>query len=126
MNSDDFDIEERVQEPRSRLPKIKNERQAGCAAALKTCIMSDLFWQTQAQMERLRPFFQKCRCMALVDERLSLRRGRTGSSRSALAANGDFASDPETAMEPRIATRGAFDHTGGVLDAETRPYSGAR
>jgi len=47
-------------------------------------------------------------------------------SLSALAANGDLASDPETAMEPRIATRGAFEHTGGVLAAETRPYSRAR
>lgn len=45
---------------------------------------------------------------------------------SAFAANGDFASDPETAMEPRIRTHGASERLGGVLAEETCPYGGTR
>ena len=36
---------------------------------LETCIMSDLFWLTEARMERLRPFFPKSRGVPRVDDR---------------------------------------------------------
>lgn len=36
---------------------------------VETCIMSDLFWLTEAQMERLRPFFPKSRGRPRVDDR---------------------------------------------------------
>lgn len=36
---------------------------------VETCIMSDLFWLTEAQMERLRPFFPKSRGRPRADDR---------------------------------------------------------